>query len=132
MIGAGGHRDYSATPLVRKLGVVTAKGGAGDVAMVGEPAGFRELLGELPGSVRLHDRVRTETRLALCFVRSRAELEAMMDLLAAQLPRSAHVWCCIPRRNASRILIRTMCAMRGWRGGWWITKFALSMRTGRG
>jgi hypothetical protein len=97
MIGAGGHRDYSATPLVRKLGVVTAKGGAGDVAMVGEPAGFRELLGELPGSVRLHDRVRTETRLALCFVRSRAELEAMMDLLAAQLPRSAHVWVLHPK-----------------------------------
>jgi hypothetical protein len=97
MIGASGHRDYSATPLVRKLGVMTAKGGAGDVAIVGEPDGFRELLGELPASVRLRERVGPKTNLALCFVRSRAELEAMMELLAAQLPRSAHVWVIHPK-----------------------------------
>jgi len=97
MIGAGGHRDYSATPLVRKLGIVTAKGGVGDVALVGEPEGFRGLLGDLPKSVRLHARVIPETSLALCFVRSRAELEAMMDLLTAQLPRTAHVWVIHPK-----------------------------------
>jgi hypothetical protein len=97
MIGAGGHRDYAATPLVRKLGVVTAKGGAGDVEIMGEPEGFRELLGDLPKSVRLHARVIPDTSLALCFVRSRAELAAMMDLLAAQLPRSAHVWVMHPK-----------------------------------
>ena len=97
MIGADGHRDYGATPLVRKLGIVTAKGGAGDVAIVGEAEGFRELLGELPKSVRLQNKVGTKTNLALCFVRSRAELEAMMDLLAAQLPQSADVWLLHPK-----------------------------------
>jgi hypothetical protein len=82
---------------VRKLGLVTAKGGVGDVAVVGEPEGFRALLGELPGSVRLHARMQPNTSLALCFVRSRAELDAMVDMLAAQLPRSAHVWILHPK-----------------------------------
>jgi hypothetical protein len=97
MIGGDGHRDYSATPLVRKLGLVTAKGGVGDVSVVGEPEWFRTLLGELPESVRLHARVGPKTNLALCFVRSRTELEGMMDVLAAQLPRSAHVWVIHPK-----------------------------------
>jgi hypothetical protein len=97
MSGVGGHRDYSATPLLRKLGLVTAKGGVCEVAMLGEPEGFRGLLGELPGSVRLEARLRATTALALCFVRTRAELGALVELLGAQLPRAAHVWVLHPK-----------------------------------
>jgi len=95
MSAAGGA--YSATPLVRKLGLVTAKGGVGEVAVLGEPEGFRVLLGELPESVKLQARLRAATVLAVCFVRSRAELAALIDLLEAQLPRAAHVWVVHPK-----------------------------------
>ncbi|MGA7158995.1 MAG: hypothetical protein WBY53_19270 [Acidobacteriaceae bacterium] len=99
MTNAPAKSGYSATPLVRKLGVLTAHGGVGDVSLVGEPEGFRELLGELPPSVRLRSRMQPSTNLALCFVRSRAELDAMIDLIDAQLPRTAHVWIVHPKAH---------------------------------
>jgi hypothetical protein len=93
------HVDYSGTPLPKKLGLVTAKGGVGEVAVVGAPEEFKALLGELPEGVTLHPRLRESTRLALCFVRSRADLEAMLELLTARLPRAAHVWLIRPKTN---------------------------------
>jgi hypothetical protein len=90
------HKHYS-TPLPRKLGLVTAKGGVGEVALLGEPEGFWPLLGELPGSVSLQPRLREATKLALCFVRSRAELMSLLDLLTGQLPPLAHVWLIHPK-----------------------------------
>ncbi|SEG60276.1 Protein of unknown function [Bryocella elongata] len=88
------HRDYSGTPLERKLGLVTAKGGVGEVALLGEPDGFRELLGGVGAAegVLLQTRLRPASALALCFVRSKRELAATMELLTAQLPMRAHVW----------------------------------------
>ena len=97
MSGAVAHRDYSATPLQRKFGLITAKGVVGDVSILGEPEGFRALLGDLPGSVRLHSQLKATTSLALCFVRSRAELMSLLVLLISQLPRAAHVWIIHPK-----------------------------------
>jgi hypothetical protein len=97
MSSAVAHRDYSATPLQRKLGLITAKGGVGDVSTLGEPEGFRALLGDLPDSVRLHSRLKATTSLALCFVRSHTELMSLLDLLISQLPRAAHVWIIHPK-----------------------------------
>jgi hypothetical protein len=96
------HHDYSGTPLSKKLGLVTAKGGVGDVAILGEPDGFRALLGELPAAVTLHPRLSGSTKLALCFVRTRAELTALLDLLATQLPRAAHVWIIHPKTKPNQ------------------------------
>ncbi len=96
MSGAAGGA-YSATPLPRKLGLVTAKGGVGEVAVLGEPEGFRALLGELPELVQIQKRLRATTALALCFVRSSAELKLLIELLEAQLPRAAHVWLLHPK-----------------------------------
>ena len=98
-MSAAPHTDYSGTPLPRKLGLVSAKGGVGEVAILGEPPGFRALLGELPPDVVLHDRLRATTKLALCFVRTRAELSALLDLLSAQLPPSAHAWIIHPKAH---------------------------------
>ena len=94
------HQNFSGTPLDRKLGLVTAKGGVGDVAVLGEPAGFRMLLGELPDTVKLHSRLRASTNLALCFVRSRRELASLLDLLKTQLPLTTHVWLIHPKAHA--------------------------------
>jgi hypothetical protein len=90
---------YSGTPLPKKLGLVTAKGGVGEVAVLGEPECFRALLGDLPGDVTLNSRLSTSTKLALCFVRSRADLTALLDLLTAQLPPEAHVWLIHPKAH---------------------------------
>ncbi len=97
MSGAAGGGAYSATPLLRKLGLVTAKGGVGEVAVLGEPEGFRAVLGDLPDSVKLHARLRATSVLALCFVRTRTELATLIELLGAQLPRAAHVWIIHPK-----------------------------------
>jgi len=96
MSGAAGGA-YSATPLPRKLGLVTAKGDVGEVVVLGEPKGFRGLLGELPETVKLRSKLGMGTALAICFVRSRGELEALVELLEAQLPRAAHVWVVHPK-----------------------------------
>jgi hypothetical protein len=96
MSGAAGGA-YSATPLPRKLGLVTAKGGVGEIAVLGAPEGFRALLGELPESVKLGFRLSSGTALGICFVRTRAELRSLMELLGAQLPRAAHVWVVHPK-----------------------------------
>jgi hypothetical protein len=97
MSGGNAPRETSATPLERKLGLVTAKGGVGDVSILGEPEGFRILLGDLPDTVRLHPRLRETTRLALCFARSHSELTSLIELLGSQLPREAHVWIIHPK-----------------------------------
>lgn len=97
MSGTAAHRDYSATPLQRKLGLITAKGRVGAVSILGEPEGFRALLGDLSDSVRLHSRLKATTSLALCFARSRTELTSLLDLLGSQLPRAAHVWIIHPK-----------------------------------
>lgn len=90
---------YSGTPLPKKLGLVTAKGGVGEVAVLGEPEGFRALLGELPNDITLSPRLSASTNLALCFVRSSAELASLLDLVAAQLPAQAHTWLIHPKAH---------------------------------
>jgi hypothetical protein len=90
---------YSGTPLPKKLGLVSAKGGVGEVALLGAPDGFRALLEDLPTDVRVQVKLRESTKLALCFVRSRAELSALLDLLTAQLPKEAHIWFIHPKAH---------------------------------
>jgi hypothetical protein len=91
---------YSGTPLPKKLGLVSAKGDAGEVAMLGAPTGFRAFLGELPATVTVRTQLRDTTNLALCFVRSRAELAALLEQLSAQLPKAAHVWLIHPKAHS--------------------------------
>ena len=98
------HRDYSGTPLPKKLGLITAKGGVGEVAILGEPEGFRTLLGELPAEVTIRLRVNASTKLALVFVRSPAELSQMLDLLKAHLPPAAHLWLIRPKTHLQPVL----------------------------
>ena len=90
------HRDYSATRLPKKLGVRARM----RVALLGAPDGFDEMLGDLPEGALLGNRINADTELALCFVRSWAELSGTVDLLAAQLPIGASVWIVYPKRVA--------------------------------
>ena len=92
------HRDYSATPLPKKLGVRARM----QVALLGAPDDFVASLGELPEGASVGDRITAKTELALCFVRSWAELSGAVDLLAAQLPVSASVWIVYPKRASQK------------------------------
>jgi len=58
------------------------------------------MLGELPVGAGLGGRVTAKTELALCFVRSWAELSGTVDLLAGQLPVGASVWIVYPKRGS--------------------------------
>jgi hypothetical protein len=90
------QRNYSATPLPTKLGIRARM----QVALVGAPDGFREMLGELPEGALLGKRITSATELGLCFVRSWAELSGTIDLVGAQLPLGASVWLVYPKRGA--------------------------------
>ncbi len=86
------HKDYSGTPLPHKLGLVTSKGGIGEVALLGEPPHLRELLLDVPSTITLQTHLRPSTKLALAFIRSRSELTMLLEMLTTQLPREAHLW----------------------------------------
>ena len=88
-------RDFSTTPLEKKLGIVRDM----QLAVIAAPGGFEELLGELPGNVSLTTRITPKSNLALCFIRSFEDLAATLDLLTLQLPKQASVWIVHPKRT---------------------------------
>jgi hypothetical protein len=69
---------YSDTPLTRKLGI--AEGSV--VALVGAPAGFDQVLGELPAGASLRRSGRGRRDLTLAFVTGVREIEIRWDRLA--------------------------------------------------
>jgi hypothetical protein len=78
------------TPLPKKLGIKPES----SLAILAGPDGFKELLGDLPTTTT---RLTPETALALCFVRSLNDLHATIDLLTAQLPKTASAWIIYPK-----------------------------------
>lgn len=92
-------RSYT-TPLPNKLGLVPKNGSPVQVTMTAAPEAFSELLGDLPASTTFALKFTPTTDLALCFVRSRAELSAMVEVLAAQLPKRASAWIIHPKQHA--------------------------------
>jgi|HubBroStandDraft_6_1064221.scaffolds.fasta_scaffold121608_3 hypothetical protein len=88
-------RDFSTTPLVKKLGIAKDM----QIALIAAPDGFEELLGELPDNVGLTTRISLKSNLALCFIRSVEDLAATLDLLTLRLPKQASVWIVHPKRT---------------------------------
>jgi hypothetical protein len=86
---------YAGSSLVKKLGFKPQT----TAALLGSPQGFEETLGELPEGVELEERVTSQTKLALWFVRSRQELEMDTELLRARLPEGASVWIIHPKKT---------------------------------
>jgi hypothetical protein len=90
------ERDYSTTPLLKKLGIRSEM----QVALVAAPDNFEETLGDLPDNTVLSTRLSPTTRLALCFVRSLDDLSATLDMLTLRLPKPASVWIIHPKRTS--------------------------------
>jgi hypothetical protein len=86
---------YAGAPLLRKLDIKPNL----TVALIAAPDGFEELLGELPDGVTLQTRVTKDTGLAVYFVRSRRELDAIADYLAGRLAGGGSAWIVYPKQT---------------------------------
>jgi hypothetical protein len=87
---------YAGAGLARKLGLKPAT----EVALLGPPDGFPELLGELAPQTRFATEIGGHTVLALWFVRGRRELEAETAYLAARLPEACGLWILYPKQSS--------------------------------
>ena len=90
------ERDYSATPLPRKLGIREAS----RVALIGAPDGFRALLEPMPSDVVVHTGDAADADLVILCASDQAQLEAAFAPLAAALPADGAVWIAWPKKTA--------------------------------
>jgi hypothetical protein len=86
------QRSVAATALPKKLGITANT----QLALIAAPDGFEDLLGDLPTTTT---RLTPNTDLALCFIRSLADLSAVLDLLTLRLPKRSSVWILHPKRT---------------------------------
>jgi hypothetical protein len=86
------HKDYSQTPLPKKLGI--AEGSR--VLVAGAPKGFT--LPPLPSGVELVERSRSPLDVALLFVTARAELSRRFAAPARALAPAGRLWVAWPKK----------------------------------
>ena len=91
-----GSAGYSGTPLPKKLGI---KPGS-LVAFRGEPAGFRDALGELPDGVREKKRAAAPLDVLVAFFTRRAALERDFERLAEAIRPAGGLWFAWPKRSS--------------------------------
>jgi hypothetical protein len=95
---ASGTAGYSATPLVRKLGI---KAGM-TLGLLGAPEDFADTLGELPPDVVIRHRLGGHFDLVVAFMTGRAELAGRLDDLRAAVAPTGVVWVAWPKRAGAR------------------------------
>ena len=86
------HKDYSGTPLPKKLGIREGS----RVVVVAAPAGFS--LEPLPAEVEVVATVRTGLDVALLFTTSLADLERRFPRLAGALVPDGRLWIAWPKK----------------------------------
>jgi hypothetical protein len=87
---------YSATPLVKKLGI---KPGL-RVAFVSAPEGFDRLLGDLPDGVAVRSRLGGPLDVIVFFTQNRRELETRLPALRRAMDPAARLWIAWPKRSS--------------------------------
>lgn len=87
-----GHRDYSATPLVRKLGIREGS----RVLIVGRPDGFS--LGPLPTGTEIAGSARGRLDVVLLFVGTLANLRRRFPALVRALDPAGRLWVAWPKK----------------------------------
>lgn len=93
MTGAAG---YSGTPLAKKLGI--RQGNA--LAVLDEPAGFRECLHPLPDGVRLRKSIGLSPNIVVVFATDRAKLAGRLPRVAEAIFPDGAIWVAWPKRSA--------------------------------
>ena len=88
------------TPLARKLGI----GEDDEVALIGAPDGFYDLLGDRPEISSLHTDLADDARydVIVTFVTARAELEDELPRMRAVMAPACGLWIAWPKR-ASKV-----------------------------
>jgi hypothetical protein len=94
-MGDRAHKDYSGTPLPKKLGV--REGSA--VLLLSAPRGFT--LGPLPPGAVLRRRATGLLDVIVLFVARRNELERRFGTLAAALESAGRLWVAWPKKAAA-------------------------------
>jgi hypothetical protein len=94
-----GHKDYSATPLWKKLGIREGS----RVLLVGAPPRLETMLHDAPGGVSFLTRPRKDLDVVLWFATERAELARRFDGFARQLEPDGRLWVAWPKK-ASGVL----------------------------
>jgi hypothetical protein len=89
-------KDYSGTPLARKLGIKPGH----VVALVDAPDGFLTTLGELPEAVTLRSEARGSIDVALLFSRSRTQLRRPFNTLMKALDPAGGLWVAYPKKSS--------------------------------
>jgi hypothetical protein len=90
------HKDYSGTPLPRKLGI---KEGS-KVAFVGQPRSFRSTLGPLPPASSVRPQVRGPLDVIVSFDTRRRALRRRFRSLAKGLSPSGGLWIAWPKKSS--------------------------------
>ena len=91
---AGAHKDYSGTPLPKKLGITEGS----RVLVAGAPEGFT--LPSLPSGVELVDRARSPLDVVLLFVTTRSGLSKRFAAPARALAPAGRLWVAWPKRSS--------------------------------
>jgi hypothetical protein len=91
---AEGHKDYSATPLWKKLGIREGS----RVLLVGAPSRFDAMLHDAPGGVSFLTRPREGLDVVLWFVTEHADLAKRFDGFARKLEADGRLWVAWPKK----------------------------------
>jgi hypothetical protein len=90
------HKDYSGTPLYKKLGI---KEGS-RVAFVRAPDGFEESLGRLPDEVEIKKTARGPLDVIVLFAQRTDELRARFVKLKSALDPAGGLWVAYPKKSS--------------------------------
>jgi hypothetical protein len=93
-VAAADHRDYSSTPLPKKLGIREGS----RVLVLFAPQGFS--LGDLPSGVELLQRARRPLDVALVFATRRSVLARRFPALVRALDPAGRLWVAWPTKAA--------------------------------
>ncbi len=95
---ANDHKDYSGTPLPKKLGI---RGGS-RVFLVNAPDGFERQLTPMPDGATLLSRIAKPLDVGVLFAVERSELVRRFDRMAAALAPAGRLWVAWPKK-ASKV-----------------------------
>ena len=88
------HKDYSGTPLPKKLGIREGS----RVYLTGAPEGFDAVLGPLPTGVQLLGRAASAMDVVLLFVTREGDLRSRFAKLAGGLEPAGRLWIAWPKK----------------------------------
>jgi hypothetical protein len=88
------HKDYSGTPLPKKLGIKERS----RILLVDAPAGFDRLLTPMPDGATLLKTAAKPIDVAVLFATERTELTRWFDTIATSLDTAGRLWVAWPKR----------------------------------